>query len=134
MEIKIQQKLGGIDAILQKAAKLNPMIFSDDQSLVKAADITKHATTQIIEEKKQQKEHRNDLHGIFLKSLKSSGHQDSTKQILKKTKEEVKTLIRRREAAKMTAIKAIRQKRLEAESEMQFSGDKTFISFNQAAQ
>ena len=30
MEIQIQQKLGGIDAILQKAAKLNPMIFSDD--------------------------------------------------------------------------------------------------------
>jgi hypothetical protein len=51
MELKIQQKLGGIDAILQKAAKLNPSIFSDE-AVLKASDMTKQATDAMLEERK----------------------------------------------------------------------------------
>ena len=45
MEQKIQKKLGGIDAILQKAVKLHPGIFSDQDQLASAADVTKMKTT-----------------------------------------------------------------------------------------
>ena len=45
MEQKIQQKLGGIDAILQKAVKLHPGIFSNQDQLASAADVTKQKTT-----------------------------------------------------------------------------------------
>lgn len=107
MELKIQQKLGGIDAILQKAAKLNPSIFSDE-AVIKAAEVTRQATSAIIEEKKSQKESKTDLSSIYLKQLKKSGAQDSTKPILRKTKEEVKSLLRKRDAARTTALKAVR--------------------------
>lgn len=66
MEQKIQQKLGGIDAILQKAAKLNPSIFSD-HAVLNAQDLTKQATNAILEGKKSQKDAKTDLSSIYLK-------------------------------------------------------------------
>ena len=127
MELRIQQKLGGIDAILQKAAKLNPSIFSDE---LKAADTTKQVTSAILEEKKSQT--KGDLSSIFLKQLKRSGTEDSIKPILRKTKDEVKALLRKREAAKFTALKAIRQK-IQTKQPATFVPDKTFDSFAEEA-
>lgn len=130
MEQKIQKKLGGIDAILQKAVKLHPGIFSDQDQLASAADVTKMKTTQIIEESKQAKPEKNDLSSVFLKQLKKTGQLDSTKPILRKIKEEVKTLTRKREAAKHAAMKAIKLQLKQKQSKAKWVPDKTFESFN----
>lgn len=129
MEKKIQQKLGGIDAILQKAAKVNPNIFSDEEA--KAAALTIQKTTQIIEESKQKKD--TSLTNIFLKELKKSGQQDSVKPILRKTKEEVKALVRKREAARNSALKSMKQKLSSKQVITVFQSDNTFQAFDQAA-
>ena len=77
--MQIQKKLGGIDAILEKAAKFNPSIFSEKDALLNAAVFTKQATTSLIEEKKSKQENSADLSLIFLKRLKKTGQQDFTK-------------------------------------------------------
>jgi hypothetical protein len=62
----------------------------------------------MIEETKNQKDSRTSLASVFLRDLKKSGQQDSTKSILRKTKDAVKALVRKREAAKSVALKALK--------------------------
>lgn len=130
MELQIQQKLGGIDAILQKAARVNPNIFTEKDSLLNAAAQTKQATASLIEEKKSKRDNPADLSLVFLKGLKKTCQLDCTKKLLKNTKDEVKTLARKREAAKMIAIKSIRAQQVNPKSSKYLS-DPTFAQFHQ---
>ena len=131
MELRIQQKLGGIDALLQKAVRLHPSMFSDAEELMTAAETTKQKVGALLEETKRVDKF--ELGGIYLKTLKKSST-DSTKQILKKTKDEVKSMSRKLEAAKTTALKALKLKLKAKSSSSQFISDKTFAVFNQTAQ
>ena len=105
LEEQINKKLGGIDALLKKANQANPALFQGDSE--SAQKETQELVSNMKEEQKQQEDEKeapeNLIRPSYLKSIPASKHMSSAgiiKQLLKKTKTEVKGIERAKIAAK----------------------------------